>query len=111
MKLINNTEVWEPSECYFFVDQDEEMFDGICVCITPIQYWNENRYLDDCFGDHSLSEEIVEKLENADITNIMEATWSTEGTVEAAREVMLALGFVESKDMAEQVRKTSNGEE
>jgi len=96
MKIINDTEVYEPSECCFAITHDD---DGITVLITPISFWDENHCLDDGFGDHSLEENVSSELERKNIWNACESMWTSELIEDATREVLVELGFVESQEM------------
>lgn len=40
MKIVNDTEIYEPSECYFCVEVDGDNPTGTMTCITGIEYWN-----------------------------------------------------------------------
>ena len=99
MQVINDTEVFEPNECYFAVEPDPEDINEVMVYITSKEYYDENQCLDDCFADHSLPENIVEKLEDNDISNLMEATWGSSLSLDEVRKVMTNIGFIENKDM------------
>ena len=98
MKIINDTEVFEPSECLFSLSyEDPSNTQYLMVCVTDKVTWDERGCLNDCFGDHSMTEDAIPD----GIYNSMEATWETEMSIEDARAAMLAAGFVESKDMTE----------
>lgn len=97
MQVINDTEVFEPSECYFAVDPDPDNPSGSMVSITDKSYWDEEGYLNDCFGDHSLPDEIVEQMAKAGITNAMEAVWTSDQPPTKVTEILAKLGFVESE--------------
>jgi len=102
MQVINDTEVFEPSECYFAITNDPDYLDDgnqSVIAITSIEFWNDNMCLDDNFGDHSLSREVNDKLEKEDIWNACEATWSSNYSTDKIRSIMLKLGFVESSEM------------
>ncbi len=93
MQVINNTEVFEPSECFFAIIPDT---DGtMTVSITDMETWISRGCLNDCFGDHSLPDKAIP----FGFSNAMEATWETELSEEDARSAMLAAGFVESQAM------------
>lgn len=104
MKIINDTEVFEPNECYFAVHLDPEDENNTMISITSIEFWNKNKYLDDGFGDHSLSENIHEDMENHSISNAMEAIWIAENCSTAkAEKIMTDLGFVYSDEMEKEL--------
>lgn len=97
MQVINDTEIFEPSECYFCVETDSDSGDTN-LYITNKSFWDEERCLNDCFADHSFSDatnDLIEKF----AFNLMEATWGSELSVEETRQKMLELGFVENADM------------
>lgn len=110
MKIINDTEVFEPRECYFTLSTSEDFDSGVIVSITSIDFWKENQCLDDCFGTQSLDQDVNQALLDAGISQEMEAMWGTDLTEDAAREVLTKLGFVESKEMGEILDRTANGE-
>lgn len=96
MQIINDTEVFEPSECLFAVGYDDPNYTQyLSVHITDKATWDERECLNDCFGDHSLPEDAIP----AGMYNAMEATWETEMLPEEARAALLKAGFVESLDM------------
>jgi hypothetical protein len=104
MKIVDDVEVFEPSECYFAVIDNPEylgMENSMVIAITPIFYWNENLCLDDGFGCHSLSKEINDKLEIAGIWEACESTWCSDKSENDIKTVMFNLGFVESKELYE----------
>lgn len=93
MKIINDTEVFEPKECYFTVELDPENDDnfGTMIGITNINYWNENHCQNDCFGSHSLDRGVLPY----DFDPVMDATWVSEKEPEEVKKIMLSLGFIE----------------
>lgn len=108
MKIVNDTEVFEPNECYFAVMHYPEylgMGDDTVIAITSIDFWNDNLCLDDCFGENSLSNDVSASLEQAGISEACEATWGSDLSENDAREVMLKLGFVESSAMFEMLNR------
>lgn len=100
MQVINDTEVFEPKECFFCVTEDPENPGGSMICITDMEYWNADNFLNDCFGDQSLPNDLVEKMRLDGIWEAMEAIWTSEGAPEQVRAKMLSYGFVESLEMA-----------
>lgn len=102
MKIINDTEVFEPSECYFAISRNPDCTDEeTTVSITSIEFWDENKCLSDTFGDHSLSDEVQSVLEDEEICCVTDATWSSNASVQSVRATMLKLGFVECEEMKE----------
>lgn len=95
MKIINHTEVFEPSECIFCITEDPEGSSDMMVYITDLATWEAEGCLNDCFGDHSVPDKTIPN----DIFNLMEATWGTELSEIDARSAMLAAGFVESQEL------------
>lgn len=95
----NDNDVYEPNECYFSM---MDTSDGDTVAITSIKYWNENKCLDDCFGEHSLPKNIIKKFRDAKIDSIMEAMWICDSMVkEKVKQFMLDLGFVWLQEMCD----------
>jgi hypothetical protein len=104
MKIVNDTEVYEPNECYFAIIDNPDYLDNgdsLVIAITPVSYWNENLCLDDGFGFHSLSKEVNDKLETADIWEACESTWCSNKPENDVKNVMRSLGFVESQKLFE----------
>ncbi|CAB4196814.1 hypothetical protein UFOVP1290_334 [uncultured Caudovirales phage] len=94
MKVIDDCEVFDPSECYFAVGIEKDCF-STTIFITPISVWEEEGHLDDCFASQSLDYGSLP----LDLSNSMEATWESKYDVEKVREAMIAKGFIENKDM------------
>jgi len=108
MKIIDDIEVFDPNECLFALDES----DGLTVIsITGKVFWDKNHCLDDRFGDHSLPEEINTLLTKNSIWNEMEATWCADLALDETRAVMLAAGFVESKEMGETLKRMETEQE
>jgi len=95
MQIINDTEVFEPSECYFVVMPDPEDAEHTMVLITDKVTWDEEQCLNDSIGDHSFQDGVIPET----MWNCMEATWETDISVEEARSAMQQAGFVENADM------------
>jgi hypothetical protein len=102
MQIVNDTEIYEPSECYFTVAHDPRMDPDVMISITPISFWEDSHYLSDQFGDHSLTKEVCNKLEAAGIWGACDSTWTSDSatySVDTVRAALLDLGFVESQEM------------
>lgn len=96
MEIINDTEVFQPNECFFACGIDDPDGDKIVtVYITSKNFWDEEGFLDDCFGDHSLKEGALP----SGIDSIMEATWESSFSIKETRKLMEDKGFVFSQDM------------
>jgi hypothetical protein len=95
MQIINNTEVFEPKECLFALSSNPDDVGSIMIAITDKATWNREGCLNDGFGDHSLPKGTLPK----EISNIMEAIWETEMSIEDVRTVLLSAGFVESPEL------------
>jgi len=88
MKIINDTPVFEPSECYFGLDY----IDGVLViAITDKETWDNDHCLNDCFGSHSLPDGILPDS----MSEMMEATWESDDSLEKIREDLIKAGFTE----------------
>jgi hypothetical protein len=107
MQIINDTEVFEPNECFFCVSTDPENPGGTMVSITDKEYWNSDNFLNDGIGDHSFSRDLIRKMADDGITNAMEAIWTSESPLDEVRTQMLSYGFQESKEMYEAIDEWS----
>jgi hypothetical protein len=94
MQIINDTEVFSPSECFFAVGYSND-FQSTVVLVTDQETWTKLQCLNDCFGSHSLP---VGAIPN-NIHEAMESTWETEMSEEDARGAMLKDGFIEHSEM------------
>jgi hypothetical protein len=101
MKIINDTEVFEPGECLFALNEGNDI---TVIAITSKAFWAKNHHLDDSLGDHSFPEETNTLLTKNSIWNEMESTWFADLALDETRAVMLAAGFVESKEMTETLK-------
>jgi hypothetical protein len=98
MKIINDTEIFEPGECLFAIGYDDpNSTQYASIVIVDKQYWDEEGCMSDLIGDHSFDDGAIPD----GIFNSMEATWETEMSIDDARTAMLAAGFVESKELTE----------
>ena len=98
MKILNNTEVFEPSECLFAVGIVDPAFpQDVMIAITDKRYWEEEGYLNDSIGDHSFADGVIPE----GMFNSMEGTWETKLPLEKARQAMLRAGFVECKEFTD----------
>lgn len=89
-------ELFQPSECYFAVGQDDPDYDGgFCVAITGKEYWEEEGCLDDCFADQCFADDALPP----GIHNTSEATWESPYSIEETRALMEAKGFIWSQEM------------
>jgi len=98
MKIINDTEVFEPSECLFAIGYDDPSNTQYAsIVIVDKAYWEKEGFMNDGIGDQSFDDDTIPH----GIYNSMEATWETELPIEKARAAMLEAGFVESKELTE----------
>jgi hypothetical protein len=96
MQVINDTEVFEPSECLFAIMKDRDDPASYIVLITDSQTWDNEQCLNDSFGSHSLPDGVLpEEMEEA-----MEATWLTFKPIEM-RAALISAGFIESSELAD----------
>jgi hypothetical protein len=95
MEVINDTEVFQPSECFFAVGLDPDGSGSVMVCVSDKETFDREGCLNDCFGDHSMTDDAIPH----GIHNTMEATWESIMPLEETRTAMLKAGFVESQDM------------
>jgi hypothetical protein len=88
MKIINNTEVFEPNECYFGIDT----VDGIVVVvITDKETWDQDHCLNDCFGSHSLPDDVLPDF----MEEMLEAVWESDSSLEEVKQALTVAGFCE----------------
>jgi hypothetical protein len=95
MQIINDTEVFEPSECIFCLDADPDNTGYIIASITDKAYWEWEHCLNDGIGDHSFRDGAIPD----GFSNACEAMWETELSLEDARQALLAAGFVECPEL------------
>ena len=96
MKIVNDTEIYEPSECYFSVDViDSETV----ISITPIPFWEAEHCLSDTFGDHSLTSAVSGIFEGHGIWGATDSMWTSELNEETTKSILIGWGFVESQAM------------
>ncbi len=96
MKIVNDTEIFEPSECLFAIGYDDPSNTQYAsIVIVDKAYWGEEGFMNDGIGDHSFDDDVIPQ----GISNSMEATWETKMPIEEARAAMLAVGFVESEEL------------
>jgi hypothetical protein len=111
MKIINDTEVFDPGECYFSLQEGNGGYEPtVVISITNIDFWNEEHCLNDCFGDQSLTDETNAAMSAVGVFQEMEATWGSDKSIDDTRNDMLKLGFIESKKMGEELEATANGQ-
>ncbi|SRR5258708_5119166 len=104
MKIINNTKVFEPSECIFCLDPDPDNPGYIMVCITDKAYWDENMCLNDQFGDHSLPDGAMPES----FCGACDSMWETELPSEKARQTLIKAGFIESQELAAYIKRCNS---
>lgn len=100
MKIIDDTQVFEPNECYFGLDcvEEEEVEDDIVVVlITDKENWDNDHCLNDCFGSQSLPDGILPDS----MSEVSEATWTSHSSLEEVRALLLSLGFTECNAISE----------
>lgn len=96
MKIINDTEIFEPNECYFCIDENNDNL----LYITSISFYEENLYLDDNFGDHSLDQKVIDQLDELKILPACEAMWETDQcqlSLSQIKSKLKDIGFIEKK--------------
>ena len=95
----DGTEVYEPSECYFGV---EDSSDGVAIAIVPIEFWNENLCLSDGIGDQSFDNGAIPDY----FSNIMEAIWDSNLSIENSKKAMIDAGFKHFKKLDKLVKES-----
>jgi hypothetical protein len=100
--MINQNNV--PGDFYFDVRDFDH--DGISICMTSIEFWNQNHCWDDSLGSHNLSRPVKDALNRSGVygeVEAMEAVWEAMPgrTVEFIRQRMIAEGFVHNPQMGE----------
>lgn len=98
MKIINDTKVFEPNECIFAIDEDD---DGVIVSIVDREHWNREHRCNDGIVPDTFSNDVNDAMENAGLFDVMEGTWESDSTVEETRKAMLAMGFEESQELTD----------
>jgi hypothetical protein len=104
MQIINDTEVFEPSECIFCIDNDPDNSGSVIACITDKAYWDYSLCLNDCFGEHSLPKGAIPET----FYEACEAMWETELPLEEARRALVAAGFVESQELDAFIKRSNS---
>lgn len=99
MKIINDTEIYEPNECYFAVEICPDDRAYTTIYITNKSHYDAEDCLNDNFGDHSLTQDTLDLFEKNEIGNTMEATWDVELSAEKTRKLLIQMGFEENNKL------------